>query len=146
MPASRTQRALTAERRRKNLAMRLGGAGWDRIAEELDYASKAAACKDFTRAMSAAQAATAESAVELRALEMLRLDRLQAAFWARALGGDHRAGKVVLDVHDRRVKLLDLTGQQRTLDNAVDAWLHTVAGDADDADLAADRAAADQLG
>jgi hypothetical protein len=128
MPASRTQRALTAERRSKNLQMRLAGAGWDLIAERLEYANRAAACKDFLRAMAATQAATAENAALLRQVELLRLDRLQSGFWSRALAGDAKAGRVVLDVHKARVSLLGLDATQRTLDNAVDAWLQHLGG------------------
>lgn len=123
MPASREQRAKTAERRTKCLAMRLAGASWDQIAKTLEYANKSAACKDFLRAMEATQAELAENATLLRQIELARLDRVQAAFWPAALRADHRAGRVVLDVHDRRVKLLGLDAAQRTVDNAVDAWI-----------------------
>lgn len=128
MPASREQRARTAERRAKNLAMRLAGATWDQITSTLDYANKGAACKDFLRAMEANQAATAENATLMRQLELARLDRLQAAFWPAAMRAEHRAGRVVLDVHKERVKLLGLDAAQRTVDNAVDAWLDHLAG------------------
>ncbi len=51
---------------------------------------------------------------------------------------DHRAGRVVLDVHRERVRLLGLDAAQRTVDNAVDAWLdHLTRGDDDDGDAAA---------
>jgi hypothetical protein len=128
MPASDAQRAKTAQRRAQCLEMVLAGARWDTIADKLGYAGKAAACKDFQRAMDAAKATTAASAAQIRDLELLRLDRLQAAFWRPAMRADHRAGRVVLDVHDRRVKLLDLTGSQKTLDNAVDAWVEHLRG------------------
>lgn len=138
MSASRAQRAVTAERRAKCLALVLAGATWDTIAERLDYRDKGAACKDFTRALQATQAEVSANAATLRQVELLRLDRLQAGFWPRALAGDHRAGKVVLDVHDRRVRLLGLDAAQRTLDNAVDAWLSHLGGAGiDDADAEA---------
>lgn len=130
MSASRKQRAATAERRAKCLEMRLGGARWDEIAERLHYAGKAAAYKDFERAMEAAREAQAETATMLKNVELARLDRIQRAFWMRAMSGDHRAGKVVLDVHDRRVRLLDMTGAQRAMDNAVDAWVEHLTGGA----------------
>lgn len=131
MSASRAARARTAERRRQCLQLRIAGATWDRIAEQLDYASRAAACKDFLRAMEATQAAVTENATLLRQLELARLDAVQRAFWPDAINhADHRAGKVLLDVHDRRVRLLGLDNASRTMDNAVDAWIAAVtAGD-----------------
>lgn len=120
---------MTAERRAQNLAMRLAGASWDRIADQLGYADKAAACKDFTRALQAARSKLDDQVTTLKVVELLRLDRLQAAFWTRALSGDHRAGKTVLEVHDRRVRLLKLDADQAKADNAVDAWLGHVAGE-----------------
>lgn len=128
MPASKQQRALTAERRARNLQMRLGGASWAQITAVLEYSGTAAACKDFLRAMQANQAAIAENATLLRQIELARLDRVQAAFWAAAMRGEHRSGRVVLDVHRERVKLLGLDAAQRTVDNAVDAWLDHLAG------------------
>lgn len=134
MPASKAQQAATADRRARNLQMRLGGATWDQIADRLEYASKAAACKDFDRALAATRNTLAENAAQLREIQLLRLDRLQAAFWPRAMSGDHHAGKVCLDVHRERVKLLGLDAAQRTLDNAVDAWLTHLGGAADTLD------------
>lgn len=103
--------------------MRLAGATWDQITTALKYSSRAAACKDFLRAMEANQAATAENATLLRQIELARLDRLQAAFWPGAMRGEHRCGRLVIDVHRERVKLLGLDAAQRTVDNAVDAWI-----------------------
>lgn len=141
MPPSRNQRASTADRRRRCLNLRIAGATWDTITRELKYSSKGAACKDFTRAMEAARNEARETATELRELELMRLDRVQAGFWAGAVAGDHRAGKVVLDVHDRRVRLLGLDAAQRTMDNAVDAWINHLDGGGDTGLSAEDAAA-----
>lgn len=108
MPASREQQAKTAERRRKAIAMRLGGADWDTIAERLGYASKGAAHTDVTRAMEKAAAETTRDADVLRHIELARLDRLQVAFWTRALAGDQDAAGTVLSIIDRRVRLQGL--------------------------------------
>lgn len=138
MSASTAQQAATAERRTRNLSMRLGGASWDMIAAQLGYAGKAAACKDFQRALAATRASMEISAAELREVELLRLDRVQAGSWTSAMKGDHKAADTVLKCHDRRVKLLDMTGAQRAMDNAVDAWIeHLRDGDLDEADQAA---------
>lgn len=146
MPASRAQQADTADRRAKCLAMRLAGANWDHIATRLGYASKAAACKDFDRAMKATQAVTAETATRLREIERLRLDRLQSAFWTGAMAGDTKAGRLCLDIHQARVRLEGLDAAQRTIDNAVDAWLNAIGGPTDGGLSAADAAALADVG
>lgn len=138
MPASDEQRLKTAQRRAKNLEMRLAGARWEQIAEALEYASKAAACKDFTRALEQTRSVVAMRVGELKEIELLRLDRLQAGVWPKAVRGDVKAADVALKVHDRRVRLLDLTGAQKTVDNAVDAWVeHLRSGGLDPEDQAA---------
>ncbi len=142
MPASDAQRLKTAERRAQCLALKLAGVGWDQIAERLGYAGKAAACKDFGRALDAARGTLVLNAQELREVDLMRLDRVQAGSWKRALGGDHKAADTVLKCHDRRVKLLDLTGAQKAMDNAVDAWIEHLRGPALDP---ADQAALDAL-
>lgn len=128
MPASKAQQTLTAKRRSQALQMRLAGASWDMIADRLEYAGKAAACKDVTRALAAARAEVTESAEQLRQMEVLRLDRLQAGLWTAACSGDTRAVDTALRVIDRRIKLMGLDGAQRAIDNAVDAWLTHLTG------------------
>jgi len=128
MPASRAQRAFTAQRRARCLQMRLAGVGWDQIVDLLEYSNKGAACKDFTRAMDAARAAQQETAEELRALELLRYDRLTAAVWPSASKGEVKSVRAALDISRERVRLLGLDAAQRSLDNAVDAWIDHLAG------------------
>lgn len=45
---------------------------------------------------------------ELRALEVARLDALQASLWDNAQGGDARAANTILKLIDRRCRLLGL--------------------------------------
>lgn len=128
MPASDAQRLKTAHRRSQNLQLKLAGLGWDEIAERLGYSGKAAACKDFARALEQTRSTIALNAEELREIEMLRLDRVRAGSWKRALSGDPKSADIVLKVHDRVVKLHDLTGAQRVVGNAVDAWIDSLRG------------------
>lgn len=127
MAASKAQQMTTAQRRAQNLTLRLAGLGWDAIAERLGYSGKAAACKDFTRALDAARSTVKQTADEALEIEMLRLDRLQQAFWRPAMSADPKAGKLVLEIIDRRVKYKDMTGAQRNANNAVDAWVASLA-------------------
>lgn len=74
MPASKAQRAATAARRSKAIALRMAGRGYQQIADELGYASAGAAYTDITRALET-NVAEQRRAVDLyREEELLRLD------------------------------------------------------------------------
>jgi hypothetical protein len=67
-----------------------------------------------------------EPARELRQLELLRLDQLQAAHYKAAMGGDAAAISRVLSIMDRRARLLGLDAGAEaavSLDEARDALL-----------------------
>ena len=108
MPASRAQRATTAARRGKAVAMRLAGLDFQTIADRLGYADRAAAHKDITRALESNVAEMHRNADVLRQEELARLDRLQAGAWTAAAAGDVKAIQAVLGIIDRRCKLLGL--------------------------------------
>lgn len=108
MPASKAQRAKTAERRNKAIQLRLAGAEWEQIATSLGYAGRAAACKDVTRALQASMAEQQVSADVLRETELLRLDRLQRGLWPAAAAGDTRSADTVLRIIDKRIQLRGL--------------------------------------
>lgn len=105
MPASRAQQAATAERRAKAIAMRIAGADWQAIADTLGYSDRAAAHKDVTRALEANRKVEAEQVEQLREWTVMRYDRLQAAFWPKALKGDVKAAEVVLKCLAGRAKI-----------------------------------------
>ena len=113
MPASKAQRTKTAERRSKAVKMRIAGADWETIASACGYASRGAACTDVTRALEAQTAEMLRDADVLRQMELARLDRLQAAFWAAAIQGDADAARTVFGCIDRRTKLLGLNAPER---------------------------------
>lgn len=113
MPASRAQRAATAQRRTQAIALRLAGLDFETIATRLGYASRGAACNDINRALEQSLAEQARDVEVLRQAELLRLDRLQAGVWTKALAGDPRSAEVALKVIDRRCKLLGLDAPQR---------------------------------
>jgi hypothetical protein len=93
--------------------MKLAGAELQRIADALGYSSRAAACKDISRAYEIAVAETAQYSETLREQELQRLDRLQVGVWAAALAGDPRAADTALKIIDRRIKLLGLDAPTR---------------------------------
>lgn len=126
MPASRAQRAATAERRAKAVALRLAGLDFQTIADKLHYADRAAAHKDITRAMEANVAEMNRNADVLRQEELDRLMRLQLGVWPAATAGDPKAVQVALGIIDRRCKLLGLDAPVRhevvtldAIDNAI---------------------------
>lgn len=98
MPASRAQRAATADRRTKAIALHLAGVDWQGIADQLGYASRGAAHTDVTRALQANLAAEAEQVETMRYTVNLRLERLQAAMWPKAVKGDTKAADTSLRI------------------------------------------------
>jgi hypothetical protein len=99
MPASRAQRANTAQRRREAIDMRMAGASYQKIADALGYATRGAACQDVTRALEQAVAEQTQSVEAYREEELQRLDELLAEAWA-ILKKDHVTvshGKLIYD-------------------------------------------------
>lgn len=105
MPASRAQRATAAEKRSKAVALRLAGADWQTIANQVGYASPGAACNAVRLALQASLQKQAEVAQELRELTVQRYDRLQAAYWPKALKGDVKAAEIVLKCLTGRARI-----------------------------------------
>lgn len=129
MPASKAQQAATAERRAKAIALRIAGMDWQTIADRLGYSDRASACKDVTRALERHRSEESRQIEILRQLTEERLDRLQAAYWAKALQGDPKAAEIVMKVMDRRAKHDGTDAAQRleviTID-AIDAEIRRI--------------------
>lgn len=106
-------RALAAARRRQAVELALSGATYQRIAEEMGYASRGTVYRIVQQALTRAEAETID---ELRELELKRLDALQSAYWERAVCGDLQAAAVVIRVIDRRCRLLALYAASQRLD------------------------------
>lgn len=105
--------ARIAARNRKALEMALAGATMDRIAEECGWKNKGAASKAVQKMVRDSMQVDPKQLETLRAQEVARLDRLQAAHWMNALRGDARATEMVLKISDRRSKLLGLDAPQK---------------------------------
>ena len=95
---------------RRETAVRLAteGHSYDEIARSVGYANRGTAWR-------AVQQTLAESRLdavdELRALEMLRLDKLQLSLWEKAMAGDIRAVQQAVRIIDQRYRLLGLTAR-----------------------------------
>jgi hypothetical protein len=96
------------QRRADALTLRADGHTFDSIGDELGI-TRQAAQQLVTRAISDLPK---ESIAEVRALESLRLDALQAAIWADAPAVDVRAVDRVLRIMERRARMLGLDLQQ----------------------------------
>lgn len=105
MSVSSAKAAETAAKRALAIKLRLAGISWDAIATRCGYSSAAAACRDVGRAKAKALRGFVEDAEADRALEIERLDRLQAGLWTAATNGDPRSADTVLRVIAERTKL-----------------------------------------
>ena len=92
------------ERRWTVMELRHAGATYRDIARHLQI-SIATAHKDYTHAVRTWAQPIAD---ELRDTEAARYDRLQLAYWQKALDGDHAAAQIVLRIFDRRARLFGL--------------------------------------
>lgn len=108
------------DKERKVLELRRAGYTLDDIARTVGYASPSGAFYALRRAL---KRTLQQPADELREMEADRLDRLQAAAWAKALQGDVRAIDTVLRIMDRRAKLmgLDAPGKMQVETTTYDA-------------------------
>ncbi|MDP2899147.1 MAG: hypothetical protein Q8Q12_21630 [bacterium] len=108
-----------AGRRKKALALRLTGASYPQIAEELGIGITTA-FKDVTRAI---REIPKDEADRLRDIELHSLNRLETSLWRRFLGyktemgeiipGDTLAADRILRVKERRARMLGLDAPAR---------------------------------
>ncbi|MFF4644978.1 hypothetical protein [Streptomyces sp. NPDC001389] len=108
MVASKAQQAFTAERRAKAIRLKIDGASYTEIAEQLGYSSRGSACSDVRRALEKHVIEEGLAVEAWRELELARLDLLQKAIWPEATEGNPRAIETALKILDRRAKLLGL--------------------------------------
>ena len=92
------------------LNMRLHGLTFHEIARKLPEAGfrRVSVSRIYAIVTKNLRSCREPPARELRQLELLRLDQLQAAHYPAAMGGDAAAAARVLSIMDRRAKLLGL--------------------------------------
>jgi DNA-binding CsgD family transcriptional regulator len=106
-------RVRAAQLQDRCLELRANGLSFREIARELKVAP-ATAYKAVARGLAAVNAGCREQAQELRALEALRLDQMQAALWQQAIEErDVRAIDRILRIMERRARLLGLDEPER---------------------------------
>jgi hypothetical protein len=89
----------------KVLDLRRAGFTFQRIAEEVGYATPSGAQRALERIMSRNIPMAPE---EFRWQELDRLDRMQVALWPRAMKGDDRAIGTIVRLMERRAKLVGI--------------------------------------
>jgi transposase-like protein len=102
-----------AVRRKEAVDLRVEGKTYREIAQELGV-TPTRARQLVAEALAAIEKDTAESAEELRRLELDRLDQLQAGLWEEAAGGNLKAVGAALKIMERRARLVGLDAPTRT--------------------------------
>ena len=113
MSSTEARRITAAERRAQALDLRLAGYSFEAIGQQLGI-SKQAAYKHVSTALETLHTQTDNSAEQLRALELERLDALLKGCWTAASAGDPESTRVALKVLERRAKLLGLDAPTKT--------------------------------
>lgn len=101
---SRRNNAAAVARAAQMLELRKAGMTYDRIGEALGV-SKQAVHKSVTKALREITSKAAESAEEIRNLELIRLDAMLAGLWAQAARGNPGAIDRALKIAERRAKI-----------------------------------------
>ena len=108
-----------AERRKADaVALAAQGHDYESIAREVGYTNRGTAWRTV---MNALTEHTAEAVEELRAVEVARLDALQAGLWPEAMAGNVAAANAIVRIIEQRRRLLGLgqasgsTPQARTV-------------------------------
>jgi hypothetical protein len=162
---TKAQRVEIADRRAKNVALRMTGMSWAKIADELGYGAPGAACQDFTRTLEASIVEQHRSVELYREEELQRLDLLLTEAWTilkrahvtvshgRIIRDDDtdqpllddgptlQAIDRVLKIQERRAKLLGLDAPMKVEAITIDALDDAIAKLA--AELEADQARED---
>jgi len=98
---------VSQERRVKAFEMRKAGLNYREIGKSLNI-SEAQSFRDVSSVMKVLSEQTLTEATSLREMETARLDKLQAALWPGAIGGNARTVEVLVKLMERRAKLWGL--------------------------------------
>ena len=95
-------------KRARAVELAAGGMSYDEVARAVGYSHRGSAHRAVFKALAEQEVQAVE---DPRALELARLEALQAAIWDDAtMGGDTRAARAILRISDQRVRLLGLHG------------------------------------
>lgn len=106
-PVPPSQTLSVKERQRMAMNLKMMGASYQAIADQLGYADASGA---YQAVQAGSKAALKDSAIDLRNVTYLQLQNLLMVWWPRALKGDRDAGVMVLQIQDRVRQLFGLDG------------------------------------
>lgn len=133
MGSSPARRLSAAERRKKALALQLAGIDLRTIADQVGYANASAAKVAIDRATEESIVRTKTNVDDLRRREVMRLDRLQAAFWSPAVKDrDKKAADIVLKCINTRDRLQGLSAPVKVEHSGEVTEYHIVGVDPED--------------
>ncbi|MFC8723735.1 hypothetical protein [Streptomyces bacillaris] len=133
MGSSPDQRLSAAQRRKKALALQLAGIDLRTIADQVGYANAAAAKAGIDRAIEESIVREKNEVDELRRREVMRVDRLQAAFWTPAIKDrDKKAADIVLKCIGIRDRLQGLSAPVQVEHSGEITEYHIVGVDPED--------------
>jgi hypothetical protein len=109
-PVPLTVRMSSREKQKRAMALKLAGASYAQIAENIGYADASGAHKAVARGM---KSSLQENAGELRKIHYGRLEHMLMLVWPAVNQGDSRAVNSALQVMDRMERLYGLNEAQR---------------------------------
>lgn len=112
MPGNTSDEVARKINRAKAIELKQAGASYRQISEQLHVSLRTAHRYVMTELTELAKESQA-MAMQVRAIEAQRLDRLHLALWKRAVDGDLGAVYGILKVMERRAKLLGLDAPQQ---------------------------------
>jgi len=101
------------------LALRRAGMPYDRIGEAIGI-SKQAAHKAVTKALREITSKSAETAAEIRELELMRLDAMLTGLWPQASRGNLGAIDRALRIAERRAKITGIDAPTKVAPTTTD--------------------------
>lgn len=111
LATTRTQterKPVDVSRRAQAVSLAIAGMSWDKIAEVAGYSTGRAAQRAVWHAFEAYEAPRVD---DLRNMENSRLDRQLAAIWPQVVQGNIGAGRLALQIGERRARLNGLDKQ-----------------------------------
>lgn len=123
-PTEQSAAAILAERRSRAIALRVAGASNTEIAMRLGYTTDSHVSNDVDAALVKHNRELSQNVAAYRVIELMRLDKLHASRWAKALAGDDAALDRIMKIAERRAKILglDAATTKNVIYGEVNAW------------------------
>jgi len=112
-------RLRASQRRLRCLELRKAGKTYTEIGAEIGITASGA-YRAVAREMQRLAETARDTAVQVRDLELDRLDALQAASWGKAMDGDATATNAILRIMERRARLLGLDAPEKVAPTSPD--------------------------